>query len=351
MPITTVTQNVSWGVLTPVVVTRTIDWQLLQQVLVTRCISWELAPDWSIKQHCPVDPFNPQVVFRRVLVDYLVEGGARICWEFDRHFKDPPPYTYQLQVSQSDIATGDDWDNVGPPQLEVFSLIDTTKRMYGKAQTLGYRVLLTTGAGIYVSPVANVLGKLDDHSWLIAREILRKEFLRHRIFSSVDGFLLRARRYGTICPCVDTRTGEITNTDCTDCFGTGFVNGYYPSLPCQFADIAPEKTREFRNLEGMGTERQVTVIGRFLGFPNPLSGDIFVASSSDERYLIHSTIEAAHWRSVPLVFECELRRMPFSHIAYTIPLNGCYGPVSSGEPCASDTNSACGNYFSGDYFP
>jgi hypothetical protein len=162
------------------------------------------------------------------------------------------------------VPTADDWTDIGNPVINVESVIDARKRMYGKTPTLHYRILLTTIVATYASPVAAVLGKLDEHGWLVAREIIRKEQLRHTLFGSVAGYVLKARRYGELCACVDPHTHTITDADCADCFGTGYLKGFYPALECQYADVTPEKVREYRNTGSVGMEAKVAVVGRFL---------------------------------------------------------------------------------------
>lgn len=307
--------NVAGGLNFP----RSLIWNVAGGLNFQRSLIWVISPPWAVVPVCPIIP-PPNNVFRRLIVDYLVQGDARISWELDRHFVDPGNYVYQLQTSQSGVITGDDWVNVGAPATNVFFLIDPAKRIYGKTATVHYRVLLTSDVATYISQLANVLGRLDEHGWLMAQEIVRKETLRHRLFGSTHGYLLKARRYGTVCDCVDQRTNEVTDADCPECFGTGYMTGYYPQVSCEFGDLTPEETREYRNLQGTGTEKAVVLHGRFLAFPPLIQGDVWVAKHSDERYMVHSVKELGCWRSVPLIIEAELRQLPFSDIRYTVPL-------------------------------
>lgn len=255
------------------------------------------------------------------MVDYLVAGGARVTWEMDRHFIDPLPHVFTLQASQAGVETADDWVDVGGAQTNVFFLVDPSKRLYGKTPTLHYRVKLVTSLGTYTSPVAGVLGKMDFHGHLLFQEVVRKETLRHRLFASVQGWLLKARRYGTVCSCVDPNTGEVKDANHQVCLGTGWVTGYHPPVSCQYCDTSLEQSREHRNMQ-TGMSKPVVVTGRFLGFPPVTQGDVFVSSGSDDRFYLHGVKELASWRGVPIVLEAEMRRSPYSDVIYSYPVPG-----------------------------
>jgi hypothetical protein len=321
MALVTVTRSASWAVRKAVTVTRSASWAVRKAVTLTRAAYWSVVPAWSIEPVCPVLAHSSDV-FRRVIVDYLVEGAARVSWELDRHFVEPTvtTYVYQLQASPGAVDTADDWVDVGGPVTDAFALLDDRKRLYGKSADLCYRVLLTTDVATYVSPVAEVLGKLDEYSYLLIQECVRKELLRHRLFGSVQGWLLKARRFGEVCDCVDSLTNQVTDSSHERCFSTGIVSGYYKAVPCQFATIEPSESREQRDLSAVGTEKKMVTTGRFVGFPLPVQGDAFVSSGGDTRFYIHSVRELACWRQCVVIVSCELRLAPFSDILYKVPI-------------------------------
>jgi hypothetical protein len=280
---------------------------------------------------------NPTIVtefeagaFKRVWVNNKYVGGVvRVYWELERAFVDPGPYSFQLQYSHSGTPRGDDWVNIGSTTSNFYA--DDNKspngqRMYGKTPTVHYRVILTTSIGYYVSPVANVLGIWNKQEWLMTREIIRQEQLNHKLFSSVRGYLLKARRYGPTCTESKTEhTKEIINSQCEICYGTGFVSGYYP--PTEYYGLLNpgSPNRESRSLgaEGgsVGTTKNVVISGRFLAVLPMIQADAWVDADSDERYYIHSVKEAAQWKSVPIIYTVELRLAPFSDVLYKVPIN------------------------------
>lgn len=266
--------------------------------------------DTANPERVPLWPLNENA-FWRVSVDYLLKGNARIRWELARHFVPPPPCTFQLQYSLGQVSEADDWVDVGVPVVNTFFALDDERRLYGKTRHIAYRIQLTDGNGkVYTSKPALTLGQWTKRDWIIAREILRKEYLRARRFTSVDGYLFKRRRYGDPCTagCLDAITGEILNSDCSECGGTGILIGYYAPVEASYADMTNENSREHRDNQSRATTHDVVVTGRFTDFPPLIQGDVWVNRFSDERYHVHRVTEKAVHRGVPLIWDVELRR-------------------------------------------
>lgn len=260
--------------------------------------------------------------FSRVTIDYIVQGGGRISWEIDRHFTDPGPYTFQVQIGHTGLSDADDWDDVGAPVIDTYFKIDVEKQLFGKTLDVHYRVQLTTTLGTYISNPQSVEGLLSTRDWLNAREIVRKEILRHHALTSVNGYLLKVRRYGPLCgECSDQFTNEVSKSNCPTCFGTGYELGYFTPLAATYADIGLAEQREHRN-PSVGMESKSIITGRFIGDPQLYSYDVWVNGHSDERYYMHTLKVTAQVRGVPIVYDAELRYAPFTDIVYTVPIIG-----------------------------
>lgn len=266
--------------------------------------------------------------FRRIWVDHLVRGSDRIFWEMERDFHDPKPWVFQLQVGNSGNANATDWINVGSPIVNGFMAVDDEMRPgdYGKSLTTHYRLLLTTPVGTYVSNAAHLYGVLKEKDWCLAREIVRKESLRHGIVSR-DGYLLKKMRYGEPCTdCTDPLTGAIINSQCPECGGTGFKVGWYPPVFMKL-DMTPEAIHELRKgTEPPGASSPITLQGRILGFPHVEKEDVWVDGHSDQRWSMDAVYHLAEWYGVPLIIQVDLKLLPFSDVIYKIPVGGDYGP-------------------------
>ncbi len=267
------------------------------------------------------NPAEGHFPFDRVTVDFIVDGGARIAWEINRHFVDDGPYTFTVQVGHTTLDDSDDWEDIGGSVVDTYYDIDTSKRIFGKTLDVHYRVKLVSGEGSYTSAAVNCYGHLDKRDWLLAKELFRLENLRHQKFTSPSGFLIKARRYGPICEeCTDVLTEEVSKTNCADCYGTGFLNGYFTPLSAQYADVSNDSGREHLDNQGLGTVTQHNIRGRFLGITQIYSYDVWVNADSDERYYMHEIKTEAQLRGVPIVYSAELRLAPYSDIIYTLPI-------------------------------
>jgi hypothetical protein len=259
--------------------------------------------------------------FRRVSVDHMIRGITRVWWQLDPRFHDPGPYIFQLQVGWTALNNADDWQDVGPPVTNAFYAVDTKREASGYVVTPHYRVALTTPIGHYLSMPAPCFGELDEADWLCAREIIRKEMLRHKKIA-IEGYLLKALRHGAPCPrCIDKLTVEVSDTDCPICYGTSFEGGYHPPLPLQCWDLSPQTIAEDRNTDLKGTTRdKAYVTARVIGFPDLHYLDVWVNGTSDERWRIGEIQIVAALRGVPLIYNVTMGLLPVSNISYAVPI-------------------------------
>lgn len=263
--------------------------------------------------------------FDRVFVDYLTLGCTRVSWSMNSHFREPEPWVFQLQDAEADIATAN-WHDVGSPVTNSFLAIDPNQEYCGKEETAFYRVKVTTANGnTYYSDPIQAEGVLDYKNWHFAQEIIRKETLRlRRLGVGQEGYLLKAKRSGTPCAeCIDPRTGEVTDSNCTTCYGQRWEGGYYNAIPAYFGDFPPPNGYLNRELEqGEGMVNTMITQGIFLSHPFVAMNDIFVGKTSDIRSQIHSVKPQTHVRGIAIISIVELRRIPTDYVIYQFPVPG-----------------------------
>jgi len=259
--------------------------------------------------------------FRRVSVDHMIRGVTRVWWQLEPSFNDPGPYVFQLQTSDTGLPDAHNWRTVGAPVTNVVYATDAKRRDAGDLIISHYRVILTTATGEYVSAPASCWGELAEHDWVTAREIIRKETLRHQKVST-SGYLLKILRYGTPCSrCRETLTQEASNGDCPLCYGTNYEGGYHPPLAMQCWDLSPQIIQEDSDDKLRGSTRENPVVtARVIGFPGLNYRDIWINDKTDERWRIDDIKVAAAIRGVPLIYEVIMGLIPFANIAYTIQL-------------------------------
>jgi hypothetical protein len=261
--------------------------------------------------------------FERALAKYSVNGITRVEWAISRLFTDPQPHTFSLEGAYSS-TDNDTFETIGLPAQNVYYLEDDEKRIFGQTQDFYYRVKLVTPINTYYSEIVSAVKNLQFRDWRLARDIIRKETLRHSKYTSLKGYLLKRKRYGERCTaCTDHLTEEVTDSDCTVCKGTGLIYGYFAAVPANMELSLTSQREEMDSLQAVGTKKDVIFPNcRMLGDPIPDSYDIFVDSGSDRRFIIHEVTAAAEMRGYHVVTNVNVRQANFSDVAYTIPMEG-----------------------------
>lgn len=276
------------------------------------------APNEALSECNTCDP-----VFDRVVVSHIIAGPTRVMWTLMDDFTDDGPLEFQLQVGTTNNNDADDWEDVGLPVVDQYSAIDDEQRVWGKTNFTHYRVQLTTANGVYLSAPESGMGVLDRRSWRLARDMVRSKRTAMRVGDAGQrGFLLKRRWTGQDCPvCLDYQTKEVRNPQCTTCYGTGKKCGYFYPMSCVWAELSPRAKRtELDGGQGRGTISDVVVQASMLMVDLLDEEDIWVADKTDDRYFVHRVSHTAEMRGVPITANVELRLVPFTHIAYAIPI-------------------------------
>lgn len=264
-------------------------------------------------------------IFDRITVWPQIRGGTRVEWTLHPNFRDPGPYTFQLQFGRTGNPAADDWTNVGLSVTDTYYAIDDSQRVYGKTQWTHYRLVLTTSVGVYISAPQPAFGVLDHRDWRRAREILRQESLRLRKEAGQEGYLLKRRLFGTVHEdCVDYLTREVKAVNCEVCYDTGFVGGYFTPMECVYAEQSRKASHEDLDAgAGRGTVNDgLRVAARMLAVPQLHEEDVWVDRDTDDRWYIHSIENIVEVRGVPLVLQVEMRLAPYSDVIYRYPIPG-----------------------------
>lgn len=280
--------------------------------------------------------------FRRVSVDQMIRGVTRVWWQLEPTYNEPGERIFQLQVGNTPLHDAEDWRNVGSPITDGYVAYDEAWRDSAGVLLSHYRVTLTTPNSLYVSQPVACFGELSEKDWLLAREIIRKEQLRHS-YVSTPGYLLKPYRFGRPCRrCRDPLTQEVLDANCPTCNGTSFEVGYHPPLALQCWDLSPQLMFENQDITMKGTTREdAEVTARVIGFPSLTRNDIWVNGSTDERWLVHKIQVTAAIRGVPLVCNVSMGLIPFIDNAYKLEIGGepseRPGPVPPDIGCGAVT--------------
>lgn len=228
--------------------------------------------------------------------------------------------TFQLQRGRTEAE--DSWVNVGEPTTLWFA-IDTEQTRYGMSNTVFYRIVCTSDIAGSIPIISEVIQPYGGWSYFEYRTFValaRREKVRMQGKTGVPFVLFKRRWYGTTCPyCTDVLTGATTNGNCTYCYGTKFVSGYYAPIYCVWGEISPMDNREMTDDQGgRGTANDQTVQSRFFAEPELCTNDIIVNMNTSERFAVQQVKNAAELRGVATLLDVELKLLPPTDPAYLL---------------------------------
>lgn len=282
--------------------------------------------------------FDP--VFRRVFVDHLSAGGARISWEYTPGFDPASAVVARIEVGNTGLPDADDWKDAGVAGTNVFSLVDPVRRVSGgKLLRVHYRVVLFYDGLVARSQPVPALGWLLKSDWLQAREVVRQFRLQNQSPAMVHGWLLKRRWEGTPVQAgtpqanVNPLTGELLVPYRKAAAGVEFVGGYFPPIPYSVTPMSlgghliRRDDGQARGTVDDKAQRRVVAEA----FPMAASGDVFVSDAVDLRYAIHDVDDAAIIRDVPVLLTLSLRQLEFTDPAYqvVVPDSASWGGIEN----------------------
>lgn len=131
---------------------------------------------------------------------------------------------------------------------------------------------------VYMVPVDNVAEAI----------IYQEEYFLDNILIRNDVKLLTKRRTGTRCSaCYDEITGEITKSNCSVCYRTGYVGGYSVAKPINISFTEPGFIQKFDVQEVRDVQNQITY-GWTKNYPLILPGDVIVDEFNRRFRIINS---------------------------------------------------------------
>lgn len=284
----------------------------------------DLFCDGRADGHCPQQagqtPCPADLVFNRLRVDYRVIGGARVSWSHPPSFTDPGPLSYQLQCSRAGTPGADDWEDIGVPVIDGFYAIDPFQRLWGLSNQLYYRVVGESLSDTYYSSIVPATASFDRRSLIHIQRVQRRLIRQFQSGRAPRGYLLKRRYWGAPCQtCLEPQTGDVTRTDCPECYGTRITGGYYPPVGCIYAQFAPS-TRHERVDPTRGTANDQVVAAIMLNDPVIDSDDVWVDADRDLRYLVQEISTEIAVQGWPVVIRPRLYQLPASHPLYRLAI-------------------------------
>jgi hypothetical protein len=249
-----------------------------------------------------------------IFPDY--SGGFLFTWATSGDFNVAPPWVFHVEEAPS--VTGP-WTDISGPVVDRFMFKESRHRLINKSSVLYYRVRMTAGDNTYFSNVVQPYGDLDRKDFLIGREIMRKEVLHMRGMAGVACSLYSISTFGPWCmKCRDPLTGEIRNSKCKYCLGTGRVNPY--NGPYDTWMTFSEDSKHLGQDDGFGTFEHRMFDVRIASNIVVKKNDIIVDRGSDKRYYVNQASVVAEIRRIPLVQSLSVSEAPVSDRIYSLEL-------------------------------
>lgn len=265
--------------------------------------------------------------FTRIDVWHMARGMTEICWELSQNFFVHGPLHFYVDFGR---AGTDTWIALNTePIVDECCFIDECQRTWEHLHDGYYRVRLVLpnepGRPVYTSYPYPATGQLDKKSWLIAREILRKELLQQKKVDGTPGFLLKRKKFGVACTnpsCLEWDTREVTDSNCPICYGTGIVGGYYPGIEHYFTFAQGDGRRLDAGTPPRGVSGDIKDSVRSILYPKIDTRDVWIASGSDQRYVVDRYEVIADIKGVSLVGTVHLSLAPATDVVYSVPVEG-----------------------------
>ena len=249
----------------------------------------------------------------RILPNYL--GGFLYAWDVSGEFDDPAPWRFVVQKGHTNDGP---WEDLSPELVNVVSWRDEGGRhLYGKTNVLYFRVVLRTPSGEYASAPVQPYGDLSRREFLLAREIMRREALSARLLSGVECDVYVKSTFGPRCTfCIDPVTGDVRDSHCKKCFGTGRYPAYFGPHR-MMVSFTPDSAHAKANAND-GTHEQRQFEATAIGNPVLKKGDVVVDVARDKRYVVGTASVTSEVRRIPCLQKLVFSEAPLSDPVYRI---------------------------------
>ena len=214
--------------------------------------------------------------------------GYTYLWELTPDFQGPLPWVFSIEKADVPYMPDIEWVRVSTDMTNVFAFVDSQVAVYTKEYADQYRVKLVSGGKTYYSRPHTIFSDIPRDSWLIIREIQRKEVLDMRAKAGTPCQLWQRMQSGVKCThCADPMTGQVLDPDCAWCMGTGKLGGYHGPYPAwgKFGSFVRQRTYGETEVGVMTDVRLSTV--RFIGNPHIFQKDVIRDTTSDRMYVVN----------------------------------------------------------------
>lgn len=247
-------------------------------------------------------------------------NGVLVQWDLEEAID---PGTYKFFVEKSGSVEGPFEPLHALPLLNEYTYLDVAvgnTLLTKDTSHLFYRVRVISPVGkeLFSKPT-DLLRNLEQRQFYIAREIMRKETLRFRKKVGVLLFVFKRRHFGDACTCIDPVTDDVLDSECTSCYGTRFVGGYYPPVE-MWGEVTSYIKDKKIDPQGFGMIENYGTAIRLIAAPLLRRGDLIVERENRRAWNVMD-VQNAELRTIPVVQLIGGRLISPSDIEHRIPID------------------------------
>ena len=257
-------------------------------------------------------------IFDRIYINSTLPVGQNISWKMAKNFQGVFPLHFYVDVAP---IGSEDWTTLNKvPVIDDCSYFDPNKYNYSVSVDQTYRIRVVDGDdNVFYSNPQHPLGNWSKRDYLLAKEMMRKEYLELTKFTGVKGTLLKRRQWGPRCPrCLDPDTDAVTDNKCFICYGTAFIGGYFMGIEYW---VKLSNLKRNKDVTDVAITDPFNRLGRSVAYPYLDTKDVWVSEDTNERWFISNIANEAEIRSIPIVYSSEYKKAPTSSVIYDVPLD------------------------------
>lgn len=248
----------------------------------------------------------------------LSPASITISWKFESSIEDFGDYRLSILQAQSPETNLELYDTLTSginPETTSYYEDTSVSGITDKYVDYFYRIIVSglSGQGVKISDMYGIAISEDKY----AREIERRRALVLDLHSGQTFYAVKRRTYGTVCPiCVDVTLQRTTQSECTTCYGTGYVNGYYTPIPCR-GQLNERPTRSMHQLFGDWQDQDAVL---YMKSNPPINPKDVIVDKLFRRWLVLNV--GAAQKSVHTIAQiAQLRQIERADIIYQLPVD------------------------------
>lgn len=190
-------------------------------------------------------------------------------------------------------------NQVGIGAYAILDYVDYTANLLDLHKVYYYRVRAVEFQGAtpvqtFTSEVSTWHGDLD----LVGVYVVDEQVFLERYVAGVPVMVFKKRRDGANCSeCWDNVLKRVTKSNCTTCYGTGRIGGFYPPMEAWML-VDPDPTVAQVADWGKAQPSQIDV--QFSNYPLLVDDDVIVEMKSDKRWKVTNVRQAEKNRTTML---------------------------------------------------